>query len=279
MAAAGATLASFYERHLAIADGAVLDWTGNGPPARVAVDAVHVAVARNDAYAIDRDGHLVGWSATAAPARLLDAVAHVDAGESSLLAVRTDGSLWQRLAGRTEWRRIADGVTQGCVGDSSDYYLTAGGDLFASGLAHRGQYGDGVLVASDGWRRVAAGVADVCAHTGHALTLGRDGVVYGTGGNRFGPLGSHGFGDKADRWGPLFRDAVRIDTGARHSAALRTDGSLWIWGEHEGLEPRRALESVSDLACGDTETLARTRDGRLWQWATGAEAVSRPAAG
>lgn len=37
------------------------------------------------------------------------------------------------------------------------------------------------------------------AHTGHALYLRRDGVVLATGGNRYGPLGAHGLGDKADR--------------------------------------------------------------------------------
>jgi hypothetical protein len=41
----------------------------------------------------------------------------------------------------------------------------------------------------------------VRAHIGHALYLylRRDGVVLGTGGNRYGPLGAHGLGDKADR--------------------------------------------------------------------------------
>ena len=43
----------------------------------------------------------------------------------------------------------------------------------------------------------------------------------GTGGNRFGPLGAHGLGDKADRWGRVFDGARAIATGSRHSLAIR----------------------------------------------------------
>ena len=69
--------------------------------------------------------------------------------------------------------------------------------MSAKGLAHRGQYGDGRLTATAGFVVTAHDVVTVKAHTGHAVHLARDGVVMGTGGNRFGPLSSHGLGDKA----------------------------------------------------------------------------------
>ena len=106
----------------------------------------------------------------------------------------------------------------------------------------------------------------VRAHTGHAIHLARDGNVLGTGGNRFGPLSHHGLGDKADRWGPIFRGAVAIATGSRHSLAIRADGSLWAWGEGFAMEPARIMDRVRAVAAGDTATIALDTDGALWQW-------------
>jgi len=36
-----------------------------------------------------------------------------------------------------------------------------------------------------------------------------------------------------------------------------------------GLEPLRVLDDVVDVACGDTNVVARTADDRLWYWAAG----------
>lgn len=262
-------LASFYTRHLAIGAGFVRDWTDRDAPRFVALDAVHVAVAREHAYAIDRAGRLYGWTAAGEPSLVLQDVAYASAGETGLLVVVRGGDLLERRTGGDAWTRVATGVRQAWVGDSSNYHVTDAGDLHAAGLAHRGQYGDGLLAAVEGWKRVAGDASWVCAHTGHALLLKRHGRVEGTGGNRFGPLGAHGYGDKADVWGTLFEGAGQIATGARHSVAVRADGTLWIWGENEGLDPKPALADVTAVACGDTDTLALTRDGRLWQWSTG----------
>jgi alpha-tubulin suppressor-like RCC1 family protein len=94
----------------------------------------------------------------------------------------------------------------------------------------------------------------------------------GTGGNRYGPLSSHGLGDKADRWGRLFEGAVAIATGSRHSLAIRADGSLWAWGDGFAIAPAKVLGNVTAVAAGDTATIARTADGALWQWDGGGSA-------
>lgn len=152
------------------------------------------------------------------------------------------------------------------IGDSADYYITRDGALWVRGLAHRGQYGDGKLIASPTFVSTGKEALAVRAHTGHAIYLRRDGAVLGTGGNRFGPLGSHGLGDKAVRWGPVFDHAISIATGSRHSVAIRADGSLWVWGGAFGIAPKKLLERVSAAAAGDTATIARTANGELLQW-------------
>jgi alpha-tubulin suppressor-like RCC1 family protein len=167
---------------------------------------------------------------------------------------------------------VAEGVVEACIGDSADYYISRDGTLYARGMAHRGQYGDGKLTATPEFVPTARDAALVKAHTGHAIHLRRDGVVMGTGGNRYGPLSSHGLGDKADRWGPLFEGAVAIATGSRHSLAIRADGSLWAWGDGFAIAPAKLLDNVTAVAAGDTATIARTADGALWQWDSGGAA-------
>ena len=145
----------------------------------------------------------------------------------------------------------------------------------APAMAEPDESGDGKLAATPGFVATARNAVAVKAHTGHAIHLRRDGAVMGTGGNRYGPLSSHGLGDKADRWGRLFDGATAIATGSRHSLAIRADGSLWAWGAGFKIEPTRLLDKVSAVAAGDTATIARTADGVLWQLDDGGSAPRR----
>lgn len=158
------------------------------------------------------------------------------------------------------------------IGDSADYYITRDGRLFVKGLAHRGQYGDGKLTQTPDFVATAEEAVAVKSHTGHAIHLRREGRVMGTGGNRYGPLSGHGLGDKADHWGRVFEGAVAIATGARHSLAIRTDGSLWVWDDGFAIEPAKLRDGVSAVAAGDSATIARGADDSLWQWDGGGRA-------
>lgn len=260
-------LASYYERHMALdAGGQAWAWVGNGTPRRQRDGVRQVGVSRDACFALLDDGRLVTWQDDVAAARpLMAGVAAFAAGQSGWFAIDRDHVLWHAAAG-TAPQRVAADVAAACIGDSADYFVTRGGVLHVKGLAHRGQYGDGRLRPGDGFVATARDATDVKAHTGHAIHLRRDGVVMGTGGNRYGPLSSHGLGDKADRWGALFDGAAAIATGSRHSAALRADGSLWVWGEGFAIAPQRLLDGVAAVAAGDTATIARLHDGTLRQW-------------
>ena len=263
-------VAAYYEWKLALVEGKVWEWRTGQPPRQILRGAVQVAVSRNSGYAIDARRRLLGWSAGSGRSTvLLENAVWMAAGESGLFAIRCDGSLWQRDASVAEWKRVTDSAVHGWIGDGADYYVDPAGGLYVRGKAHRGQYGDGRLTESPGWVRVATDVVAVVAHTGHALYLRRDGTVLGTGGNRFGPLGTHGYGDKADVWGTIFTAAVQIATGSRHSLAIRGDGSLWIWGAAEGLQPRQVLGGVVAASGGLEDSVALTGDGAVWNWALG----------
>ena len=272
--ASSVELASYYERHMALRGGVAHGWTGRGAPRAMQPGMVQVGVGKDAWLALRADGALLAWrdSADAAVA-LMRGVARFAAGDSGWFAIDRDAVLWHgtHLDGTAPPRRVAEGVADACIGDSADYHVTRDGTLFAKGLAHRGQYGDGKLTATPGFVATAHDAVAVRAHTGHALHLRRDGTVMGAGGNRFGPLSHHGLGDKAERWGPIFSGAVAIATGSRHSLAIRADGSLWAWGGGFAIEPVPLMARVSAAAAGDTATIAIAADGALWQWDGGGQ--------
>ena len=266
--ASAAALASYYDRHMALEGGVAWGWTGRGAPRALLRDVVQVGVGKDAWFALRRDGTLLTWADDPAAARaLMSGVARFAAGDSGWFAIDRDAVLWHGARrDASPPVRVAEGVVDACIGDSADYYVTRDGALHVKGLAHRGQYGDGLLKARDVFVATARDAVAVRAHTGHAIHLARDGTVMGTGGNRFGPLSHHGLGDKADRWGPIFRGAVAIATGSRHSLAIRADGSLWAWGEGFAVEPAKIMDRVRAVAAGDTATIALSEDGALWQW-------------
>ncbi len=264
-------LASYYDRHMALVDGAAYGWLGRGTPRRMRAGVLQVGVSQDAFFALQNDGTLVTWTdAPEAAAPLMRGVSSFAAGQSGWFAIDRAAVLWHGAGSAAAPRRIADDVIAASVGDSADYFITRDGRLHVKGLAHRGQYGDGRLAETAAFVVTAGDAVAVKAHTGHAIHLRRDGVVMGTGGNRFGPLSSHGLGDKADRWGRLFDGAVAIATGSRHSAAIRADASLWVWGEGFRVEPTKLLDHVVAVAAGNSATIARTADGTLWQWDGGA---------
>jgi alpha-tubulin suppressor-like RCC1 family protein len=268
--ASHAQLASYYDRHAAVLGGVVIGWDGRGNPRRLRSGIAQVAVSRDAWYGVTPAGDLLRWrDAEPSPAvTLRQGVVRVAAGASGWIALDEKGAAWQAGTNDVAVRVMSD-VIDACIGDSADYLVTRDGQVHVRGLAHRGQYGDGKLQATPDYVATAGGAVAVRAHTGHAVHLRHDGTVMGTGGNRFGPLSSHGLGDMANRWGPIFEGAVAIATGSRHTLALRSDGGLWVWGAGFAIAPAMLMARVRAAAAGDTATIALDADGALWQWDAG----------
>ncbi len=263
----GPQLASYYDRHMALLDGVAYGWVGRGQPLRMRAGARQVGVNKDAFFALLDDGRLITWDqAPDAATTVMPGVATFASGQSGWFAIDHAHVLWRGGSTLPAPQRVADEVATACIGDGADYYIRRDHTLWVKGLAHRGQYGDGRLTATADFVNTAHDAVAARAHTGHALYLSQGGVVMGTGGNRFGPLGAHGLGDKADRWGRLFDGARGIATGSRHSLAIRTDATLWAWGEGFGIEPRQLMEQVAAVAAGDTATIAQRADGSQWQW-------------
>ncbi len=166
------------------------------------------------------------------------------------LAIKTDGTLWGW--GSNVNGQIGDGtsvyksspVQIGALSDWSDIQAGSNftiarktdGSLWAWGLGTSGQLGDGAAInrsspvqigALTDWASVGAGDA-FCA------AIKTDGTLWTWGDNS--PNGQLGLGDVIDRSSPVqvgsLTDWSNIEPGRDFSAPVKTDGTLWSWGEN-----------------------------------------------
>ena len=271
-------LAAYYDLKMLLCKQTAYQWTEKDHPIPVADDVIQVGVGRSASYVLTTTGQLLTWSdAIDEKEEILDKVTWFVTGRTGVFAARLNGDL-AYIARPKEWpgegetaqsEKVGTSIVTASIGDSADYIVDQDGTLFVKGLAHRGQYGNGLLESSDSFIPVAKDVVAVKSHTGHALILKRDGAVYGTGGNIYGPLGRHGIGDKAISWGKIFQGAEAIATGSSHSLAISHDGSLWHWGRDIGLDPKKVLEDVAAVAADQSSSIALLNDDSLWQWERG----------
>ncbi len=72
---------------------------------------------------------------------------------------------------------------------------------------------------------------------------------------------------------------IAIAAGDTHTVALKTDGTVWAWGNNsngqlgDGTTTQRTkpvevsgLSTVIAIAAGDTHTVALKTDGTVWAW-------------
>ncbi len=171
--------------------------------------------------------------------------------------------------------------------------------VFAWGNNNSGELGSGLVggfsssaeaVDNESGDGTLAGIVAVAAGANHNLALKSDGTMVAWGQNADGQLriGSN----SGPQPGPssidpsIFTDFVSIAAGARHSLALRNDGTVWAWGDGSDGQtgdgtftdrntPGQVLEAggtnpilgnVSRIAAGATHSLAIKGDGTVRAW-------------
>jgi alpha-tubulin suppressor-like RCC1 family protein len=176
----------------------------------------------------------------------------VSGGGNHTTAIKTDGTLWTWGAG-----------TEGRLGNASTTNRSTPVTTFAGGTT---------------WRQVSSG-------NGHTAAIKTDGTLWTWG------LGSNGqLGDNAttDRSTPVttFSGGTnwkQVSSGGGHTAAIKTDGTLWTWGA--GTEGRLGNASTTNrstpvttfaggtnwkqVSAGPFHTAAIKTDGTLWTWGLG----------
>ena len=179
---------------------------------------------------------------------------------------------------------IGKAVTPGvAAGLSHSLAVDANGGLSSWGDDSYGQLGIGRRVASNTpiavsvtgqFRKVASG-------PGHNLALKTDGTLWAWGRNNVGQVGN---GSSLNVSAPVqigsgFAD---VEVGGSywnggHSLALKTDGTLWAWGQNEvgqlgdstttsRLRPVQIGSGFAGIAGGGAHSVAVKTDGTLWAW-------------
>ena len=216
-------------------------------------------------------------------------------------AVKTDGTLWmwgtntlnclgdgttisrsspvQTIAGGTNWRQVS-------CGQYSTSAIKADGSLWLWGYNAYGTLGDGTNVGKsspvqtisqgNNWRQVSTGYRQ----TGAVKT---DGTLWMWGYGVYGQLGDNTLVTKSSPVQTIAQGTnwKQVSCGAYTSAAIKTDGSLWLWGNGQtgtlGDNTTTAKSSpVQTIAAGtnwwkvqligNTNCAAIKTDGSLWTW-------------
>ena len=224
----------------------------------------------------------------------------VSAGWSHTVALKSDGTLWawglnsngqlgngttinssvpiQEDTSANDWSSVSAGYSHTTA-------LKSNGTLWAWGDNDRGQLGDGTTTeslvpvqedtAATDWGSVSAG-------TDYTVALKSDGTFWAWGDNSYGQLGD---GTTIDSLVPVQEDTSANDwssvsTGYSHTTALKSDGTLWAWGDNgrgqlgdgtttESLVPVQedtAATDWSSVSAGGWHTIALKSDGTLWAW-------------
>ena len=163
--------------------------------------------------------------------------------------LKTDGSLW--LWGWNDSGQLADNTTS----DKSSpiQTVTAGTNWSSADLGQK--FGAGVKT---------------------------DGTLWTWGSNPAGQLGDNTITNKSSpvQTVTFGNNWSQVSCGYRHAAAIKTDGTLWLWGLNNygqlgtnlGNNTSSPVQTISggnnwkQVECGDYETYAIKTDGTLWCW-------------
>jgi len=215
-------------------------------------------------------------------------------------AIKTDGTLWTwgrnlrgqlgdnsgtprctpvtTFGGGTNWKQVACGTYHTAA-------IKTDGTLWTWGYNLTRQLGDNTgtnrstpvttFVGGTNWKQVACGDK-------HTAAIKTDGTLWTWGFNTNGELG---VGDGSQRNFPVVVSSAatnwkQVSCGYSHTAAIKTDGTLWTWGAsadrqlgyidnlEQGISVPTEVGGTNwkQVSCGFKHTTAIKTDGTLWTW-------------
>ncbi len=224
----------------------------------------------------------------------------VAGGVHHTTAIKTDGTLWvwgrntegelgtndgtnrstpvTTFAGGTNWKQVSGGYHTAAI--------KTDGTLWTWGYNLYGQLGTNdttnprstpvtTFAGGTNWKQVSGG-------TYHTAAIKTDGTLWTWGYNNFGALGDN---TTTDRSTPVTTFAggtnwKQVSSGGYHTAAIKTDGTLWTWGRNsygqlginDGISRSTPVTTLSggtnwkQVSAGFDHTTAIKTDGTLWTW-------------
>jgi alpha-tubulin suppressor-like RCC1 family protein len=223
----------------------------------------------------------------------------VVAGGYQSAAIKTDGTLWlwgangsgslgdnttiyrsspvQTVAGGTNWKRVAMG---GCTAA-----IKTDGTLWLWGAGYYGRLGNNAttsrsspvqtVAGGTNWKQVSCGYDTTAA-------IKTDGTLWLWGSNYWGNLGDNTLTHKSSPVQTVSAGTnwKQVDVGHDFVAAIKTDGTLWTWGNNSygELGDNTTVDKSSPVqtvaggtnwkqgAAASSHTAAIKTDGTLWTW-------------
>jgi alpha-tubulin suppressor-like RCC1 family protein len=229
----------------------------------------------------------------------------ISGGGYHTAAIKTDGTLWNwgfgdqvglmgngllasfstpvtTFAGGSNWKQVSCGY-------EFTMAIKTDGTLWGWGRSSNGQLGTGnfntinstpvtTFAGGTNWKQVSCGRF-------HTSAIKTDGTLWGWGLSSNGELGIN---PNASISTPVTtfaggNDWKQVSSGGYHTSAIKTDGTLWIWGYgNVGVLGNANVTNRStpittfaggnnwkQVSCGRYHTLAIKTDGTLWSWGWG----------
>ncbi len=222
----------------------------------------------------------------------------VNSGWTFTAAIKTDGSLWlwgagavgqlgnnsvahrsspvQTIAGGTNWKQVACGLNHTAS-------VKTDGTLWMWGRNLVGQLGDNTVTQKSSPVQTIAGGTDwkqvACGY--HTAAIKTDGTLWTWGRNADGQLGTNNVTDRSSPVQTIAggTDWKSIAAGFYFTLAIKTDGTLWTWGQNnfgqlgdsttaDKSSPGQvgSLTNWKQMSGGFDHTAAIKTDGTLWVW-------------
>ncbi len=228
----------------------------------------------------------------------------VSAGGVHTSAVKSDGTLWSW--GYNSDGQLGDGTTinqsspvqeathatdwvQVSAGGHHTTAIKNNGTLWSWGKNYYGQLGDGTTINQSSPVQEATHAADwvqVSAGGNYTAAIKNNGTLWSWGNNSYGELGD---GTTTRQNSPVQEathgtDWVQVSAGYFHTAAIKSGGTLWSWGDNgfgqlgDGTNassykpiPVNDDSNWQQISAGYYHTTAIKSDGTLWSWGRNSE--------
>jgi len=303
-----------------LGDGTTINQSSPVQEATHATDWVQVSAGGHHTTAIKNNGTLWSWGknyygqlgdgTTINQSSPVQEATHaadwvqVSAGGNYTAAIKNNGTLWSW--GNNSYGELGDGTTTrqnspvqeathgtDWVQVSTGYFHTAAvksnGTLWSWGYNSYGQLGDGTITHQSSLVQEATHATDwvqVSARYNHTAAVKSNGTLWSWGYNSYGQLGDS---TTINRSSPVQEathaaDWIQVSAGYFHTAAIKSGGTLWSWGDNgfgqlgDGTNassykpiPVNDDSNWQQISAGYYHTTAIKSDGTLWSWGRNSE--------
>jgi alpha-tubulin suppressor-like RCC1 family protein len=222
----------------------------------------------NHTAAIKTNGELWSWGSS-------------DSGQMGDNTTINRSSPVQTISGGTSWRTASAGCRH-TAATKTDGTLWLWGRGYGGILGTNTSFGRSSPVQTvsggDNWRTVSAGFC-------HTAAIKTDGTLWAWGYGSYGRIGNNATTNRSSPVQTISGGTnwQSVSAGASHTAAIKTNGELWMWGygtigqlgDNATINRSSPVQTISggtnwrSVSVGVRLTAATKTDGTLWLWGFG----------